>query len=106
MKEATTCETCSDRIVDIVGLVMHTCDKILGVDDLTSSEKDTLLYIESCCVDYDGQLEHERMNWEDQQNMKVFKAAGWLEEEDFEVKTMNDRGWEVAHECRKERSNL
>ena len=106
MEKATTCKSCSDRIEDIVELVMHPCEEIIGVEDLTPSEKSTLLYIEVCCVDYDGELDHEKMNWEDQQNIKVFQAAGWLTVEDFQVTEMNEVGWERAHECRREQSNV
>jgi len=106
MKEATTCTTCSDRIETIVELVTHGCEEVLDAVDLTSSERSTLLYTESQCVDGDGSLDDRHMNYEDHQNILIFQAAGWMVVEEFEVQEMSDRGWEVAAECRKMRSEL
>lgn len=120
-----TCRACGSSITDIVELVMHEgCDEILRAVDLTNSEQDTLLYVESCLVDppsgsgfTHGDLDPARMNHEDQQNLKVFKAAGVLDVSEathnpddprsdiIEVEEFTDAAWRLAHECRKLRAH-
>jgi len=99
------CATCGDPIDGIVEVVTHECDEILRAQDLTSGEQDTLLYVEHRMVDHRGSLDHEQMNWEDQQNLKVFHAAGILEVEEFTVTEFSDRAWDLARDCRQMRAH-
>lgn len=111
-----TCKTCGDSINDILELVEHDCDAILRAQDLSQNERATLLYIESRVVDERGQLDPEKMNWEDRQNIKLFTAAGTIEVAEDEgevyesgappirkdrVDVFTDEAWEVAKNARK-----
>lgn len=99
--------TCGETISDIVELVMHECDGRLVVTSLSSRERSTLMYVESRVVDGGGVLEPERMNHEDYQNLKVFKAAGILSfDGDLQVTSFTDDAWDLAHDCRRYRAKV
>ena len=55
-----TCRTCGSTIMDMVDLVMHECDEILSVPDMTSDEQETLLYVEERLVNNYGSRSPER----------------------------------------------
>lgn len=113
------CVTCGDPL-NIVGIVQHDCPRILSVENLSTSEQNTLLYVENCVVDHRGQLDPEKMNFEDRQNLKIFHAAGILEVAEQEgervkmrdgmgwkdqVTTFTDAAWDLARDCRKARAS-
>lgn len=104
------CVTCGDT-VDIVELVSHGCEHVLSADEMSSSERSTLLYVESMIVDNGARLDTERMNHEDHQNLKLFRAAGLLDTEPADgqpvdelvlnVTEFSHHAWGIAAECRR-----
>lgn len=113
LEETFECATCEKWIRDIVMLIDHAatdCDHIIPADALSSNEKSTLLYIEARIVDGQAVLNSSQMNYEDQQNIKLFAAAGLLDvqekeppvgEPQLEVVEFSDAAWDLAAECRK-----
>ena len=99
------CKTCGESLADIIEIVQHGCEEPLAAPSLSKNERATLMYIESRVVDQRGELDHEQMNYEDQQNIKVFQAAGLLEIEDFSVKVFSDAAWNLARDCRQMRAD-
>lgn len=102
-----TCATCGDPVADIVEIVSHDCPRVLRAEDLTRREQDTLLYVENCVVDNHGELGAEKMNYDDQQNMKLFRVDGLLETEqetDYRVASFSDAAWDLARDCRQMRA--
>lgn len=107
-----TCTTCGDPL-NIIGIIDHDCEQILDAADLTRGERNTLMYVESRLVDQGGELDLEQMNYDDQQNLKLFGAAGILDVEEtppmvnhgvMEVVKFTDRAWELAMESRQMRA--
>lgn len=98
------CKTCGDAVESIIEIVTHECDQILRAEDLTPKEQNTLLYINSRVVDMSGELSHEQMNFEDQQNIKLFRATGILEVEEFQVAEIKEGYWDLVKGCQKERA--
>lgn len=106
------CATCGDPL-NIIGIIEHDCDQILDAADLSQSERSTLMYVESCLVDQAGELDLEQMNYHDQQNLKLFGAAGILDVEEtqpmldhggMEVVKFTDAAWDLARESRQMRA--
>lgn len=101
------CVTCGETL-DIVGLVDHDCDEVLSAEELTDSERSTMLYVEAMVVDNHATLSAEQMNHHDHQNLKLFRAAGLLateppgpHDEGWTVTEFTDRAWDIAAECRR-----
>lgn len=119
-----TCRTCGEQIEHIVELIEHGCDDILRATDLTRSEQDTLLYVESRVVDGHSELEEVRMNHDDRNNLKLFQCAGVLKTGEMKraardsvqteqavrnemvtpVTEFVDGAWRLAHKCRQMRA--
>lgn len=117
-RDEYTCATCGAYIGNIVVLLDHDCERILSAPDLSSGERSTLLYIESCVVDQRGYLDPEKMNYEDEQNMKVLGAAGLVDIGQSEQDTagdprtlrrpvvkFTDAAWDLARDCRQMKSD-
>jgi len=47
--------------------------------DMSKDERSLLLYLETCIVDYGGQIESRRMNEIDFKNMTKFKVIGLID---------------------------
>lgn len=104
------CATCGDT-VDIVAIVSHDCERVLCAEELSRRERNTLLYVESEVVDGGARLDSAKMNHEDHQNLKVFRAAGLVETEPsngqpvhevlLNVTKFTDAAWDMAGECRR-----
>lgn len=106
MSDSWTCRTCDDSVENIIELIEHECDQILLAEELTRQEQSTLLYLESRLVDQRGKLDHEQMNYEDQQSLKLFRAAGLLDVEGVEhITEFTDKAWDLAAECRRLRAH-
>lgn len=110
LEQTFPCATCKKWMKDIVALIDHECDEIIPAEALSSSERSTLLYIESRIVDSQGTLDPEQMNYEDQGNIKLFAAAGLLDvEQTFDemanpvtrVAKFTDEAWGLAADCRR-----
>lgn len=109
------CVTCGEPVEDIIQIVKHDCDRIVSADQLSSIQKNLLLYIESQLVDNRGKLSAEKMNHDDFQELKVFQALdlldiehGELQEQKGEAWThkviqFSDDAWKLAHDVRKAR---
>jgi len=109
------CVTCGEPL-NIVGMVEHDCEEILSVGMLRRSEQATLMHVETRVVDYEGVLDWEKMNYEDQQNLTLFTAVGLLEtggrqqsDQDAssvtqQVVTFTDRAFDLARDCRQARA--
>lgn len=104
------CTTCDGTVENVMELMEHDCDEILSGEVLSSSERSTLLYIESRLVDNRGTLDLEQMNYEDRNNIKLFAAAGLLDvkedltkprEPSMDVVRFTDEAWDLAAQCRK-----
>jgi len=101
------CATCGEPL-NIIGILNHDCDRILSAANITTGEQDTLLYVEARLVDHEGVLNLSQMNYHDQQNLKLFGAAGLLDvsedrnpyEEVMHVEEFTERAWELTTECR------
>lgn len=101
------CATCGEPL-NIIGILDHDCDRILSAASIGPGEQGTLLYVEARVVDGDGVLHLEQMNYHDQQNLKLFRAAGLLDvsedgnpfEEVMHVEEFTERAWDLASECR------
>ena len=48
------------------------------LDKLTREERSTLLYLESCMVDYGGRWHYKRTNEDDREIMMKWQKKGWL----------------------------
>lgn len=108
LEDGFECNTCGDEITNIVDLIHDSCDDCLPASALSSSERSTLLYIESRVVDNDAMLDPVHMNYEDENNMKLFAAAGLLDvERTADLWPVNEfDAWELAWQCRRQRSSL
>lgn len=89
----------------------------INIETMTKVERSILLYAETCCVDYGGLLEGQRMNADDMAALKKFEEAGILEYGRIPFKllgplgsygrkpthwiTFTDAAWEVAHALRR-----
>lgn len=100
MIECTTC----DVELDIVDIVSHDCEQIISAEQLSTSERNMLMYIEARLVDWKGELDPDQMNYEDTQNLKLFRAVDLLEVIDFQVTEFIDQAWRVAGNCRRLRA--
>lgn len=109
------CGLCDKHLGDLIGIVQHLseCEPVLlSAESLSRRERNTLMYIENRVVDHGGQLSLEQMNYEDRQNIKVFKAAGILEvshprrnpdnarEDIQQVELFTDAAWDIVRDCR------
>lgn len=112
------CESCGGAIGDMVDLVQHDCSPVrLSARSLSRQERNTLMYVESRVVDHAGKLALVQMNYEDQQNLKVFRVAGLLDvgepqrdpdnpREDVQfVEEFTDEAWDLTRDCRQLRAN-
>ena len=107
------CATCG-KMLDIIGIIKHDgCDPVLEASGLSRSERNTLMYVETRVVDHGGELDLEQMNYDDQQNLKLFGAAGILDVEErhpavdhggMEVVQFTDRAWDLARDSRRMRA--
>lgn len=112
------CATCGDPL-NIIGVIQHAadgCDPVLSASDLSQSERATLMYVESRVVDNSGELDPRQMNFEDQQNLKLFGAAGILDVQEPEVHhsdprrdqiqvvEFTDAAWDLTRDCRQMRA--
>lgn len=105
------CATCGEGL-NIIGILQHDCDTILGAESLTNGERNTLMYVEQRVVDHEGELDLKQMNYHDQQNLKLFGAAGILDaeesgiphEETMQVVEFTDRAWDLVRDCRQMRA--
>ena len=108
------CATCGEGL-NIIGVMQHAegCEQVLEASDLSQSERATLMYVESRLVDQGGELDLEQMNYHDQQNLKLFGAAGILDVEEtppmvnhggMEVVKFTDAAWDLARDCRQMRA--
>jgi hypothetical protein len=120
MSDAYNCK-CGAELFNIVEIIEHLseCSPVrLTVQSLTRKEKNTLLYIEDRVVDNGGKLAAVQMNYEDQQNIKLFEAAGLLEvgeprpdpddpvREDAQiVEKFTDEAWDLVRDCRQLRAH-
>jgi len=107
-----TCTTCGDPL-NIIGLMQHDCEEVLSAADLSQGERSTLMYVEARLVDQGGELDLEQMNYHDQQNLKLFGAAGILDVTErhlsvnhggMEVVKFTDRGWDLVRDSRQIRA--
>lgn len=74
------CESCGESLRGIVEIIQHDCDPVeFSAESLSRKERNTLMYIENRVVDHGGKLDTAQMNYEDHQNIKLFKAAGLLD---------------------------
>ena len=101
-----TCHDCGEPVPDIVSVMEHgqSCDAVLRPQDLTGNEQSTLLYVESRLVDHGGELALVQMNYEDQQNIKLFQAADLLTVEGDQVLRFTDAAWDLVRDCRQMRA--
>lgn len=114
-KHGYACESCDEHLGGIIGIVEHLteCDPVrLSAESLSRKERNTLLYIESRLVDHAGKLAGSQMNYEDRQNLKVFRAAGLLEVSDpmpepgnakentQQVESFTDEAFDLVRDCR------
>jgi len=111
------CTTCGDPL-NIIGVMQHaeTCGRVLDAGDLSRSERNTLMYVENRVVDHAGKLDPEQMNYEDQQNLKLFGAAGILDVDEpevhhsdprqdrIQVMKFTDAAWDLVRESRQMRA--
>ena len=115
-----TCTTCGEAL-NIIGLVQHGCSRVLSAETLSASEQNTLMHVEARLVDHRGVLDWAKMNFEDQQNLKLFRAAGLIETEPLDpaevdhidprrgaetmrVTTFTDAAWDLVRDCRQARA--
>lgn len=118
------CE-CGEHLHDIIGIVQHLsdCSPVrLTAESLSRKERNTLMYVEGRVVDHGGKLALSQMNYVDQQNLKVFKAAGLLElgpktrdvhddgpadpKADIqEVELFADAAWDIVRDARQIRAS-
>lgn len=107
-----SCTTCGDGL-NIIGIIDHDCDQILDAATLSQSERATLMYVETRLVDHGGELDLEQMNYDDQQNLKLFGAAGILDVREtepmlnhggMEVTEFTDAAWDLTRDCRQMRA--
>jgi hypothetical protein len=98
------CRECGEDVESIVEIVMHPCKHVLQGSDLRIKEQDTLLYIKSRVLDHRGELDWMQMNYEDQQNIKLFKADNLLKIEEDQVMKINEGYWELVKECERLRA--
>ena len=109
------CATCQESL-NIIGIMQHAdrCERVLSAEDLSQSERSTLMYVETRVVDHAGELDPAQMNFEDQQNLKLFGAAGILDVEEkldsrlrkdtAEVVQFTDAAWDLTRQCRQMRA--
>jgi len=116
------CATCGEML-NMIGIIQHECERVLSPETLNPSEQETLLYIELCLVDHEGKLDSAKMNYRDDQNLKLFAAAGLLHTEPIpfdevdpaehqkrtgaetrRVSCFTDRAFELAMACRQARA--
>ena len=108
------CADCGELMEGIIDVMFHSqdCEPVLRAQDLTRSEQDTLLYVESRLVDHGGELDLEQMNGEDQQNLKLFQAAGLLEatgeytrsRRTMQIERFTNAAWDLVRDCRQMRA--
>lgn len=109
------CATCGDPL-NIIGIMQHDCERVLSAESLSQSERSTLMYVEARVVDNSGELDPRQMNFEDQQNLKIFAAADILDvhepevhhadprEDLIRVVKFTDAAWDLARDCRQMRA--
>lgn len=112
------CASCGDSL-NIIGVIQHAsdgCDPVLSASDLSQGERATLMYVESRVVDNSGELDPRQMNFEDQQNLKLFGAAGILDvkepevhhsdprRDQMQVVKFTDAAWDLTRDCRQMRA--
>lgn len=110
------CATCA-KMLDIIGIIEHDgCDTVLEASGLSRSERNTLMYVEARVVDHAGKLDPAQMNYEDQQNLKLFGAAGILDVDEPEAHHSDPRqdriqvvkftgeAWDLARDSRQMRA--
>lgn len=79
---------------------------------LDRSERNTLVYVESCCVDENGILDPVRMNKEDYENLEKFSVVGILRFGRIPRQSrfvgnwvqLTPLGWEVSQTLRRHRA--
>lgn len=112
-----SCATCGEPL-NIIGVMQHaeTCERVLEASELSRSERNTLMYVETRVVDHRGELDPRQMNYEDQQNLKLFGAAGILDVDEPEVHHSDPRedliqvvkftqeAWDIVRDSRKMRA--
>lgn len=106
MTHGYTCYTCGEGLETIVDIVNHReCPRVLRARDLTRREQNTILHIGSRLVDHGGELDPEKMNYDDRNAIKLFVAARTLEIEDFEkIIAFPDEAWDLERDCRQLRA--
>ena len=111
------CATCGDPL-NIIGIIQHaeTCEQVLDASVLSRKERNTLMYIETRVVDHGGELDPRQMNYEDQQNIKLFGAAGILDvaepevhhsdprRDQMQVVKFTDQAWDLVRDSRQMRA--
>jgi hypothetical protein len=109
------CGSCGEGL-NIIGVIEHAsdgCDPVLQASDLSQGERATLMYVESRVVDHGGELDLEQMNYQDQQNLKLFGAAGILDVDErhpavdhggMDVVKFTDAAWDLTRDCRQMRA--
>lgn len=111
------CATCGEPL-NIIGVMQHAdqCDRVLSAESLSASERSTLMYVEARVVDNQGELDPRQMNFEDQQNLKIFAAADILDVDEPErhhsdprkdlmrVVKFTDAAWDLTRDCRQIRA--
>ncbi len=116
-EDGYVCKSCDEPLHDITEILGHGCEPVpLKARSLTRRERNTLLYVEARLVDHGGKLDPAQMNYEDDQNLKVFVVAGLLEvsdairnpdnpREDIRmVESFTDEAWDLAGDCRQLRA--
>jgi hypothetical protein len=117
MTDHYECETCEERLDTILDIVRHDCEPVkLAAESLSQREQNTLLYVEARIVDNGGKLSLAQMNHEDQQNLKLMRAAGLLEfgeqkrdpdnpRDDVQfIESFSDEAFDIVRDCRQLRA--
>lgn len=90
----------------------------MKLDDLSKDERNLLLYIETCAVDYGGLVHSQRVNEDDREILKRWNESGFVSFSRITFASMqllNDKcntdlvrlsedAWKLAHEERRARS--
>jgi len=87
----------------------------MSITEYSNREKNTLLYVESCCVDYGGRLHVVRMNAEDDAAISRFVLDGivlrygrikhgFVNRDGAKFIELSDAGYELAWQVRRARA--
>lgn len=90
---------------------------LVAIENITRDQRGLLLYAETCCVDWSGLLEDQRMNKDDMDALKFWHVNGALTFGRVPMRylkatgrtcshwvTLTAKGWKIASQLRQQRS--